>query len=122
MGSRSSEKAVKPLHHGSSALFRQGLHDTFEGGKRLRSWRIFRALRHLACDHGWAQDALGTIVGRLNARVLQKPQQIPTVMVLADAIEQALIVWIRQDTGTQVMGDGVSRGCAALAKSATSPA
>ena len=96
MYSRRSEEAIESLHDGVDALFCQGLHDTFEGLKGMRSWRIFRALRHLACDHGGAQDALSPIVRGLNARVLQEPQQIPTVVVPANTVEQPLIVRIRR--------------------------
>ena len=107
MSSRRSEEAVESLHHGVDALFCQGLHDTFTGLKGMRSWPIFRALRHLARAHGGAQDALGPIVGGLDAQVRQAPQQIPMLMVPADVVEQPLMVRLRQAAMTQGMGDRI---------------
>jgi len=80
LSSRRSEDAVESLHHGVDALFCQSLHDTFVGLP---------------------------IVGGLDARVRQAPQQIPTLMVPADVVEQPLMVRLRQAAMTQVMGDRI---------------
>ena len=105
--SRYSEDTVESLHGGVAALFCQGLHDTFQGLKSMRSRGIFRALRHSTCDHGWTQDARGPIVGGLDARVRQEPQQLPPIMVPAHLVQQPLLVRIRQAAVPQGMGDRV---------------
>ena len=86
MNLRRPEELVQSLHHGGDPLLCQRAYHTGEGRKGLCSGLVFRALRHLASDHGRTQGPLGPVVRRLNARVLQEAQEIAPVMVPADPL------------------------------------
>ena len=105
MGLCRPEELVKSFHHGGDALLRQRPHHTGEGRKSMCARGVLRALRHFASDHSRAQRPLGSVVRRLNVRVLQEAQQVAPIMVPTNLIEQPLIVRIRQTAVAQVMGD-----------------
>ena len=109
MNLRRPKDLVQSLHHGGNPLLCQRPYHTGEGRKGVCSGVVFRALRDLASDHGGTQGPLGPVVRRLDARVLQEAQQVAPVMLRADAVEQPLIVRIRQQPRAQMIDEGVPR-------------
>src|SRR5512134_1715812 len=94
---------VQPFDEGMyPTVFHQGAYHAGEGRMCVGSRGIFRALRHLAGNHGRSQDPLGPIVRRFNLWVLEEAEQVAAVMVAADLIEQALIVGIGQTAIAQM--------------------
>ena len=63
---------------------------------------IFRAVRNFAGDHGRAQGPLRPVVGRLDFRMVEKPQHVATIVLPADAIQQSLVVRVLKNANTQV--------------------
>jgi hypothetical protein len=78
-------------------------HYTFESCKRSCSAPILGTLRDLARYHSGPKRALGSIVGRLNAGIFQKPQQITALVMFANLLEQSLIVRVAQGTLLQMI-------------------
>jgi hypothetical protein len=96
LGGDTPEQRTQPLHHIQS-LPHRCLDHTGKRRERLRSPSRLRALRHLALDHRESKPTLGAIVRRLDPRIFQEPQQIAVGMVLAELIQQPLVVRIGFD-------------------------
>jgi hypothetical protein len=77
-------------------FFCQCPHYTGEGCEGVRSSPVLRAMPDFAGDHCRAQRPFRAIVGRLDPKVRQKTQQVATVVMPAQFIEQPLIIGISQ--------------------------
>ena len=88
-------------------VFHQGAYHAGERRMRVGSRGIFRALRHFAGNHSWPQDALRPVVRRFDPWVLKEAEQVVTIVVAANLIEQALIVGVRQTAVAQMMRERV---------------
>ena len=69
----------------------------------IRTIFVLGAVRHLARYHRPAQRSLCTVVGRLYAWIIQKPQQIATVIVPAKLVLKPPVVTIRHRTVSQMI-------------------
>ena len=99
---------VQTYNEGLHAIvFHQGAYHAGERRMRVGSRGIFRALRHFAGNHGWPQDALRPVVRRLDPWILKEAEQVATIVVAANLIEQALIVGVRQTAVAQMMRDRI---------------
>src|SRR5260370_40422830 len=64
---------------------------------------VFGTLGHFASDDRRLEDAFGPIVGRFDSFRFKKPQDVATILLDTNAIEQALIVVIPQNTIAQMV-------------------
>ena len=81
---------------------------TGERTERIRTIFVLRAVRHLARYHRPAQRSLSTVVGRLYAWIIQKTQQVATVIVPAKLVLKPPVVTIRPRSESRA-GIGRSR-------------
>ena len=59
-----------------AAIPSQGPDHAGEGRERIRTTGVLRAVRYLPRDHCRAERSLSTVVGRLNAWIIQETQQV----------------------------------------------
>jgi hypothetical protein len=85
----------------SMPCFARGLHNIGEGRKGMRAWLVFRALGDLACNHSRAQGTFRPIVYGLDPWGFQEAQEVASVVV-ANLIEEPLVVSICEDTRAQM--------------------
>jgi hypothetical protein len=96
LDARAVEQVIETLDQGIDSLLRRRVHDTGEGLKGMGAAAGFRALRHVAGDHRWAQRTLRPMVGRFDPRVYQEAPQVTAVVMAAEFVDQPLIVRITQ--------------------------
>jgi len=69
----------------------RGLHHALDHGVPVRSLLRFAALRHLPRDYTRTQRALSGIIRRWNAGIFQGPQEVPSLVVLEEALAKPLV-------------------------------
>ena len=74
-----------------------------ERTERIRTIFVLRAVRHLARYHRPAQRSLCPVVRRLYAWIIQKPQQVPTVIVPTKLVLKPPVVTIRHRAVSQMI-------------------
>ena len=104
MDRRAAEHTAQTIHHRLTATIAGQRPDyTGERTERIRAIFVLRAVRHLARYHRPAQRSLCPVVGRLYAWIIQKPQQVATVVLPAKLVLQPEVVTIRQRTVSEMM-------------------
>ena len=74
-----------------------------EGGEGIRTTDVLRAVRYLPRDHCPTERSLSTVVGRLNAWIIQETQQVAPVMVPTEFVLQPPVVRIRHGTVAEMI-------------------
>ena len=96
MEGSAAEHIAEPIHHRPVATIpTQGPDHAGERRERIGALDALRAVRHLSRDHCRAERSLSTVVGRLDARIVQKTQQVAPVVVPAEFVLQPVVVRIR---------------------------
>ena len=75
-----------------------------KGREGIRTTGVLRAVRYLPRDHCRAERSLSTVVGRLNAWIIQETQQVTPVIVPTEFVLQPLVVRIRHGTVAEMIG------------------
>ena len=75
-----------------------------EGREGIRTTDVLRAVRYLPRDHCRAERSLSTVVGRLNAWIIQETQQVAPVIVPTEFVLQPPVVRIRHGTVAEMIG------------------
>ena len=82
MDRRAAEHTTQTIHRRLTATLPSQRPDyAGERTERIRTIFVLRAVRHLTRYHRPSQSSLSTVVSRLYAWIIQKPQQIATVIV-----------------------------------------
>lgn len=100
------EEMMQCFHHRLGSDLWQGPDYTGESGEGIGTSLVLRALGYLASNHCRAQCSFGPVVGGLDTRVLQKAQEVAPVMVPPNLVQQPLVVPVRQDPVSKMVGDG----------------
>ena len=87
-----------------AAIASQGPDYAGEGGEGIRTTDVLRAVRYLPRDHCRAERSLSTVVGRLDAWIIQETQQVAPVMVPTEFVLQPPVVRIRHGTVAEMIG------------------
>ena len=87
-----------------AAIASQGPDYAGEGGEGIRTTDVLRAVRYLPRDHCPTERSLSTVVGRLNAWIIQETQQVAPVMVPTEFVLQPPVVRIRHGTVAEMIG------------------
>ena len=87
-----------------AAIASQGPDYAGEGRERIRTTDVLRAVRYLPRDHCRAERSLSTVVGRLDAWIIQETQQVAPVMVPTEFVLQPPVVRIRHGTVAEMIG------------------
>ena len=110
MDRRAAEHTAQTIHQRLIATVAGQRPDyTGERTERIRTIFVLRAVRHLARYHRAAQRSLSTVVGRLYAWIIQKTQQVATVIVPAKLVLKPPVVTIRPPRSESRAGIGRSR-------------
>ena len=99
-----AEHGGEVFRDGRNPILCRGSNHAGEGSVGLCSPVVLGVLPAGPSNHHKPQRPFGTIVGRLHVGLLQEAQQVATVMMQADPIEQPLIVVVLENTIPQVMG------------------
>ena len=100
-----AEDTAEPIHHRPvAAIASQGPDYAGEGGEGIRTTGVLRAVRYLPRDHCPTERSLSTVVGRLNAWIIQETQQVAPVMVPIEFVLQPPVVRIRHGTVAEMIG------------------
>ena len=75
-----------------AAIASQGPDYAGEGRERIRTTDVLRAVRYLPRDHCPTERSLSTVVGRLNAWIIQETQQVAPVIVPTEFVLQPPVV------------------------------
>ena len=93
MDRRTAEHTAQTIHQRLIATIAGQRPDyTGERTERIGAIFVLRAVRHLARYHRPAQRSLCPVVGRLYAWIIQKPQQVATVIVPAKLVLKPPVV------------------------------
>ena len=104
MDRRAAEHTAQTIHQRLIATVAGQRPDyTGERTERIRTIFVLRAVRHLSRYHRPAQRSLSTVVGRLYAWIIQKPQQVATVIVPAKLVLKPPVVTIRHRAVSQMI-------------------
>ena len=107
MDRRAAEHTAQTIHQRLIATVAGQRPDyTGERTERIRTIFVLRAVRHLARYHRPAQRSLSTVVGRLYAWIIQKTQQVATVIVPAKLVLKPPVVTIRPPIGSRGQASG----------------
>ena len=87
-----------------AAIASQGPDYAGEGREGIRTTDVLRAVRYLPRDHCRAERSLSTVVGRLNAWIIQETQQVAPVIVPTEFVLQLPVVRIRHGTVAEMIG------------------
>ena len=110
---RAAEHTAQTIHQRLIATIAGQRPDyTGERTERIRTIFVLRAVRHLARDHGPAQRSLSTVVGRLYAWIIQKPQQVATtVIVPTKLVLKPPVVTIRHRAVSEMIALNIAQIC-----------
>ncbi len=97
MDRRVDEHTAQTIHDRlTTTLPSQGPDYAGGGRERIRTTDVLRAVRYLPRDHCRAERSLSTVVGRLNAWIIQETQQVAPVIVPTEFVLQPTVVRIRK--------------------------
>ena len=88
-----AEHTTQTIHHRlTTTIPSQGPDYTGERTERIGArYRIPGSVRHLPRYHRTTQRSLSPVVRRLYRRIIQKPQQIPTIVLPAKLVLQPVV-------------------------------
>ena len=106
---RGAEHAAQSIDHRmTSTVPSQGPDHTGESTECVCAGFIPGAVRHLARYHRPSQRPLCSVVRRLYTSTVQKPQQVPTIVLPAKLVLQPQVVAVRHRTVSEMMESGLS--------------
>ena len=82
-----------------------GARDAGERREGLSAWLILRTLRDLAGDDGRPQRALGAVIGRLDARVVEETQQVSVRVAPTQVLQEVLVAGVRHRPLPEEVGE-----------------
>ena len=118
MDRRAAEHTAQTIYHRLTATI-AGQRPDYTGERterteRIRTIFVLRAVRHLARYHRPSQRSLSPVVGRLYAWIIQKPQQVATVIVPTKLVLKPPVVTISPPIGVEGRHRAVSQMIAHL--------
>ena len=101
---RGAEHTAQTIHHRlTTTIPIQGPDYTGERTERIRTSFIPGTVRDLPSYHSPTQCSLSPVVRRLYPRIVQKTQQVPTVILPAKLVLQPHVIAVRHRTVSEMM-------------------
>ena len=88
------QQGMKSLSNGSLGLLGYGSNYGGESRKCVGAALRFGALRNFTGDHRWPECPFRSIVGGLNGRVVEESQDLASIILPADTIQQPLVIGV----------------------------